>query len=95
MKTAIWIIVDSDNRNIVYPAAIAQVKTEIRKYFGSRNCVDDDAANPSVWLTCEVTQDDINALKKIIDVDSIHFVAIIGTEGSNRISGDIIDLREE
>lgn len=29
MKTAIWIIVNSDNRNLVYPAVVAEVKKAI------------------------------------------------------------------
>jgi len=91
-KTAIVIIVDCENRNLIYPATIATVKGEIRSYFGTKNCLTDDPTVPVVSVTCEVTQEDINALKKIIDNESIYLTAIIGADESERVRGDIIDL---
>lgn len=93
MKTAIWIIISSNNRNIVYPAVVAAVKSEIVKYFGTKNCEPDDAELPIIAVTCEVTQDDINTIKKVLDNDSVNLVALIGASESDRVKGDIIDLR--
>lgn len=92
MKTAIWIIVNSDNRNLVYPAVVAEVKKAIRMYLGSRNCETDVPEIPVVHITCDINQDDINALKKIFDNDSVWLTAIIGSTESERVNGDIINL---
>lgn len=92
MKTVIVIIADCENRNLIYPAAIATVKGEIRSYFGTKNCIANVPEQPAVCVTCEVTQEDINALKKIIDNESIYLTAIIGADESERVRGDIIDL---
>lgn len=91
-KTAIWIIIESDNRNIVYPVAVEQTKQSIMKYFGTRNIQEIEPSLPVIGLTCEVTQDDINNLKKIIDNDSIHLTALIGAADSEMVKGDIIDF---
>ena len=93
-KSIILIIVDCESRNLVYSAVINNVKEEIKSYFGSKNCLEDDPAVPIVAITCEINQEDINALKKIIDKDYIYLTGIIGSEGSQRVHGDIIDLTE-
>lgn len=93
-KTCILIIVDANNRNIVYPAAIASVKSEITKYFGMKNVEPDIPEYPTVFVKCEVTQDDINVIKKIIDCASISLLAIIGMKEAKGVKGDIIDLTE-
>ena len=93
-KTCIFIVVDANNRNIVYPAAIASVKSEITKYFGMKNVEPDIPEYPTVSIKCEVTQDDINIIKKTIDCDSISLLAIIGMEAAKGVKGDIIDLTE-
>lgn len=95
MITIIWIVVKCDDKSIVYSSAISCVKNKIREYLGSRNCEADNASIPAVAVTCDVTQDDINNLNKIINYDSIHLIAMINAEDSKRINGDIIDLREE
>lgn len=83
---------DCENRNLIYPAVIATVKGEIKSYFGTKNCLTDAPMFPAVGVACEVTQEDINALKKIIDNESIYLIAIIGVEESERVKGDIINL---
>lgn len=93
-KTCILIIVDANNRNIVYPAAIASVKSEITKYFGTKNIEPDIPEYPTVFVKCEVTQDDINIIKKIIDCASISLLAIIGMGEAKGMEGNIIDLTE-
>lgn len=92
-KSAIWIIVATDNKNIVYQASIAQIKSEIIKFFGTKN-VEQDEPLPVVKMKCEVTQDDIDYFKKLYDNDTINFVVITGADESKRIKGDIIDLSE-
>jgi hypothetical protein len=92
MKTSIVIMVDCENRNLIYPATIATVKGEIRSYFGTKNCFTDVPELPIVRVACEVTQPDINALKEIIDNESIYLTAIIGADESERVKGDIISL---
>lgn len=92
MKTSIIIMIDCENRNLVYPATIATVKSEIRNYFGTKNCFADVPELPAVNIACEVTQPDINALKEIIDNESIYLTAIIGADESERVKGDIINL---
>ena len=94
-ETVLFIVVDSDNRNIVYCAAIAAVKNEVKKYFGSKNVGEDDPAVPSVNIKCEVTQDDVNALKKIIDSEAINFIAMVGLRDSKFVKGDVIDFTQE
>ncbi len=91
-RTVILIVVDCTNPNIVYHAAVATVKGEIKNYFGTKNCMEDIPEIPAVCVTCEVTQDDINTIKKIIDNDSIYFSVIIGANESEKVCGDIIDL---
>ena len=95
MKTAIWISINSNNRNIVYPAVVAIVKSKIVKYFGTKNCEPNDEELPIAVVTCEVTQNDINEIKKVLDNDSVKLVALIGSYESNRVNGDIIDLRND
>lgn len=91
-KTTLLILIDSDNRNLVYPAAVAAIKAEIRKYFGTRSCQPDDPTLPFVKLNCEVVQEDINFIKKILDNDSVYLTAMVGLEGSKCVNGDIIDF---
>lgn len=91
-KTTLLILIDSDNRNLVYSAAVAAIKAEIRKYFGTRNCQLDDPTLPFVKLTCEVVQEDINNIKKVLDNDSIYLTAMVGLEDSKCVKGDIIDF---
>lgn len=93
METALWIIISSDNSNIVYPTIVATVKSEIIKYFGTKNCEPNDKELPVILVTCEVTQNDINAIKRILENDSVHLVALVGASASDRVNGDIIDLR--
>lgn len=93
-KTCIFIVVAADNRNVVYPTAIASVKSEITKYFGMKNVEPDIPEYPTVSIKCEVTQDDINIIKKIIDCSSISLLAIIGMGEAKGVKGDIIDLTE-
>ena len=90
--TAIWIIIAINNSNIVYNGLVNSVKNEIRKYFGTENIKEDSEEFPVISLTCEVTQDDINAIKRIIDHESVSFAVIVGAEDSQRVSGDIINL---
>lgn len=93
-KSIILINIDCESRNLVYSAVINNVKEEIRSYFGSKYCLEDDPAAPVVAVNCEVNQEDINALKKIMDKDYVYLTGIIGFDGSSRVHGDIIDLTE-
>ena len=92
-KSAIWIIIATDNKNIVYQSAVAQIKSEIIKYFGIKN-VEQDDPQPIIVLKCEVTQNDIDHFKKLYDSDTINFVVITGADESDRVKGDFIDLTE-
>lgn len=92
MKSEILIIVNSDNKNLIYIEAVKSAKAEIQKYFGTRYCIEDDPEIPAVMLKCEVTQDDIDTIKKVFDSNDIRIVAIIGAEESDRVEEDIINL---
>ena len=93
-KTRIFITVAADNRNIIYPAAISFAKSEITKYFGMKNVEPDIPESPSLYIKCEVSQDDLNVIKKSIDNDSINLLAIVGINEAKCVKGDIIDLSE-
>lgn len=93
-KTCILIVVAADNRNIVYPAAVASAKSEIIKYFGMKNVEPDVPECPSISIKCDVTQDDINIIKKTMDNDSISLIALVGMEEAKCIKGDIIDFND-
>ena len=75
--TTIVIIVDCDNPNIVYPAAISEVKQNIISYFGKRSIECNAESLPTITLNCEVSQKDIDCLNKEIDHESIHLLAFV------------------
>lgn len=75
--TTIIIMVDCDNSNIVYPAAISEVKQNIITYFGERSIECNTISFPTITLNCEVTQKDIDYLNKKIDHESIHLLAFV------------------
>jgi hypothetical protein len=75
--TTIVIIVDCDNSNIVYPAAVSEVKQHIITYFGERSIECNAVSIPTITLNCEVTQKDIDYLNKKIDHESIHLLAFV------------------
>lgn len=92
MKTRIMILVEADNNNIVYRDIVSIVKKEIISYFGTRNARDLSPSDASVMIESDVTQDDIDALYKIIDHSSICLLAFRAWDISDRITGNIIDL---
>ena len=73
--TTIVILVDCDNSNIVYPAAVSEVKQSIISYFGKRSIECNAESLPTITLNCEVSQKDIDYLNKEIDHESIHLLA--------------------
>ena len=75
--TTIVILVDCDNSNIVYPAAVSEVKQNIITYFGERSIECNVESLPTITLNCEVTQKDIDYLNKKIDHESIHLLGFV------------------
>ena len=73
--TTIVILVDCDNPNIVYPAAISEVKQSIISYFGKRSIECNAESLPTITLNCEISQKDIDCLNKDIGYESIHILA--------------------
>lgn len=92
MKTRIMILVDADNSSIVYRDMVTAVKKEIISYFGTRNAWDSSPEDASVMIEEEVTQNDIDALYRIIDHASVNLLAFRAWDISDRITGNIIDL---
>lgn len=90
----ISIIVDSDNDKINYQNTVESTKSEIIKYFGTKNVNDFNNSQPVIIVTEEVNNDDINNLQSIIDLDYVTLFAIVIPEDFNKIKGRILDLSE-
>jgi hypothetical protein len=87
------IIIPEINMNINLAASLNKACEEIVTYFGKKSAkrVSDQ---PIVQITCDITQDDMDALEKEIDLESITLLAFLCDENSsNKVNGSIIDLR--
>lgn len=93
MKSVIIIIVNSDNSNMNYIGAVKFAKTTIREYLGSKYVKEDEPEAPCIKLSCEVTQDDINQMYRIMDNDNIVLMCMIADD-DQKFEGDILDLRK-
>lgn len=93
MRSVIIIIVNSNNDNINYIATVKYAKTTIREYLGSKYVKEDDPEAPCIKLSCEITQDDIDQMYRIMDNDNIVLVAMIADDDQT-FEGDILDLRK-
>ena len=87
-------MIDSDNENLNYKSTIHFVKSEITKYFGTKNVVNEETPQPSIIVLCEVTNEDLNYLVKSINNDSINLFVIIVPDNCNKFKGKILDLSE-
>ena len=87
MKTAIIILATIGQS---YNHAVYKMQLEIKKYFGTKITeVNEDHA--SVTINAEVTQDDINHLKTL--VNDVELLAIVAPEEWNNVAHpDIIKL---
>lgn len=87
------IIIPEINMNINLAASLNRACEEIVTYFGKKSAkkVPDQ---PIVQIACDITQDDMDALEKGIDLGCITLLAFLGDENSsNKVNGSIIDLR--
>lgn len=91
MKTAILIQVACDNNNIVYTAAVEEVKKEIIAYFGKKSLCINEPGIPAIVLDCHVEEEDMRIIKKSFADDYVNFLVIRNTE-SKCIESDIITL---
>lgn len=93
MKSVIFIIVNSNNSNVNYIGAVKHAKTIIREYLGSKYVKEDEPEAPCIKLSCEVTQDDIHQIYRIMDSDNIVLMGMIADDNQT-FEGDIVDLRK-
>lgn len=91
MKNSI-IVIPEINENINLAASIKKAQTEIVNYFGTKSAEADEYI-PMVKITCDITQEDLDILNKKIDLSCITLIAILAEENSDKVNGDIIDLR--
>lgn len=92
--TKIIIMVNSDNENLNYNSVIYFVKSEIIKYFGTKNVTNEEASQPFINILCEVTNEDLNYINKSINNDFINLFAIIIPDNCNKFKDKILDLSE-
>lgn len=91
MKSVILIIVNSNNVNVNYIASVKFAKTTIREYLGSKYVKEDIPEYPCIKLSCEITQDDIDQLHRIMDNENIQLGAMIADD-EQVFEGDILNL---
>lgn len=91
MKNSILILPEI-NMNVNLAASLKKAQDVIVSYFGKKFAVADDNY-PYVKISTEVTQEDIDTLNREIDLTCITLIGVLGEENSDRVSGDIIDLR--
>jgi hypothetical protein len=80
MKANILIIIDCDNHNVNYVAAVAQAKQQIQVYFGVRNIIKTSSKYPLMSLACEITEDDIKALNAMCENDAITLIPLTNND---------------
>lgn len=93
MKSVIIIIVNSNNSNVNYIGSVKYTKERIREYLGAKYVKEDEPETPCIKLSCEVTQDDIDHLYRIINNDNIILMCMIADD-DQKFEGDIVDLRK-
>ena len=93
MKSVILIIVNSNNDNINYIATVKYTKATIREYLGAKYIKEDEPEVPCIKLSCEVTQDDIDQMYRIMDNSNIVLMSMIADDDQT-FEENIIDLRK-
>ena len=93
MRSVIIILVNSNNSNVNYISTVTYAKTTIREYLGAKYVKEDKPEAPCIKLSCEVTQDDIDQMYRIMDNDNIILVSMIADD-EQTFEGDIVDLRK-
>lgn len=93
MKSVIIIIINCNNSNVNYIATVKYAKIAIREYLGSKYVKEDEPEIPYIKLSCEITQDDIDQLHRIIDNENILLAGMI-VDDDQKFEGDILDLRK-
>lgn len=76
--------------NIDQTQWVDQIQSNIVSYFGTKYAKA-DKDYPIIGVNCEVTEEDINILKKSID-DRIGITAIVAKENTEKIVGKFIYL---
>lgn len=91
MKNSILILPEI-NMNVNLAASLKKAQDVIVSYFGKKFAVADDNC-PYVKISVDITQEDIDTLNREIDLTCIILIAVLAEENSDRVCGDIIDLR--
>lgn len=91
MKNSILILPEI-NMNVNLAASLKKAQDVIVSYFGKKFAVADDNY-PYVKISIDVTQEDIDTLNQEIDLTCITLIGVLGEKNSDRVCGDLIDLR--
>lgn len=92
MKNQI-IVLPEINVNVNLAESLNKACEEIVTYFGKKSA-ERVQNQPVVLISCDITQDDMNAIEKEIDLEYITLLAFLGDENSaEKVNGSIIDLR--
>lgn len=89
--TRIFILVDTNYDNLSYPSTITVVKSEIVKYFGTKNVFGETTTNPDIFVLGEVSSNDLNKINDNLGTDFISLFAIIVSE-NYKFKENILDL---
>ena len=93
MKSVIIILVNSNNSNVNYIATVKYAKVTIREYLGTKYVKEDEPEAPCIKLSCEITQDDIDQIYRIMDNNNIVLIGMIADD-DQLFEKDIVDLRK-
>ena len=93
MKSVIIILVNSNNSNVNYIGTVAYAKSTIKEYLGTKYVKENSPEAPCLKLSCEITQDDIDQIYRIMDNDNVVLMSMIADD-EQMFEGDIVDLRK-
>lgn len=91
MKNSILILPEI-NMNVNLAASLKKAQDVIVSYFGKKFAVADDNY-PYVKISIDVTQEDIDTLNQEIDLTCITLIGVLADENSDKVCGDLVDLR--
>lgn len=91
MKNSILILPEI-NMNVNLAASMKKAQDIIVSYFGKKFAVADDNY-PYVKISIDVTQEDIDTLNQEIDLTCITLIGVLADENSDKVCGDLVDLR--
>lgn len=91
MKNSILILPEI-NMNVNLAASLKKAQDVIVSYFGKKFAEADDN-HPYVKISIDITQEDIDTLNQEIDLTCITLIGVLAEENSDRVCGDLVDLR--